>query len=55
MATKSILKNIDIKDTKFGKQFADAMEKAISTPGKDVQYTRPYREVKGEEIKKLFD
>ena len=55
MATKSILKNVDIKNKKFGKQFADAMEKAMSTPDKDVKYTRPYREAKGEEIKKFFD
>lgn len=55
MATKSILKNVDIKGSKIGKQFADAMETAMSTPGKDVQYTRPYREVKREEIEKLFD
>lgn len=55
MATKSILKNIEIKDRKFGRQFADAIEKAKITPGKEVAYSRPYREVKGEEIKKLFD
>ena len=55
MATKSILKSIEIKDKKFGKKFADALEAAIVTPGKDVQYTRSYREVKGEEIKQLFD
>lgn len=55
MATKSILKTIEIKDKKFGKQFAEAIEAAKTTHGKEVQYTRPYRELKGEEVKKLFD
>ena len=54
MATKSILKNVDIKERKLGKRFVDAMEKAMNAPEKDVQYTRSYREVRGEEIKKFF-
>lgn len=55
MATKSILKNVEIRDRKFGRKFADAIEKAKTTHSKEVVYSRPYREVKGEEIKKLFD
>lgn len=54
MATKSILKNIEIRDKKFGRKFADAIEKAKTIPGKEVGYSRPYREVTEGEIKKLF-
>lgn len=54
MATKSIMKDIQIRDKKFGKKFAEAIEAAQVTTGKDVEYTRPCKEVKGEEIKRLF-
>lgn len=55
MATKSIMKNIEIRDKGFGKKFAEAIETAWTTPGKNVEYTRPYKEIRGKEVKKLFD
>ena len=55
MATKSIMKNIEIKDRKIGERFAEAIEAARTTTGKDVEYTRPCKEVKGKDVKALFD
>ncbi len=55
MATKSIMKNIEIRDKKIGEKFAGAIEAAKTTTGKDVEYTRPCKEVKGKEVKALFD
>ena len=55
MATKSIMKNIEIKDRKIGERFAEAIEAARTTNGKDVEYTRPCKEVKGKDVKALFD
>lgn len=55
MATKSILKTINIKDNKTARNFMEAFEKSSSNPRKDVEYTRECTEVSGEKIKKFFD
>lgn len=54
MATKSILKNIDIKNRKMGYAIVSALENAQLKGSKDVQMQRTCEEIKGEKIKQLF-
>lgn len=54
MATKSILKNVDIKDKRLARSFIYALEKAQSKKTRDIQLSRTCSEATGEEIKKLF-
>lgn len=54
MATKSILKNIDIKDRKMGRAIVSALENSKNKKSKDVVLSRTCEEVKGEKIKLLF-
>lgn len=51
MSTKSILKNIDIKDKKLGKSLVIALENAAKKHAKDVQLSRSYEDVKGDKLK----
>ena len=54
MATKSILKNVDIKDKKLGKSLIIALESAAGKHSKDVTLSRRYDDVRGEKIKKIL-
>jgi hypothetical protein len=54
MATKSILKNIDIKDRKMGRALIFALEKSEAKKDKEVELTLICREIKGEKIKDIF-
>lgn len=54
MATKSILKNIDIKDKKLGKSLLSALENASGKSSKEVEMTRTYTDVHGEKIKDVL-
>ncbi len=54
MVTKSILKNIDIKDRKMGRALLFALEKSEGKKSKEVELSRVCREVKGEKIKDIF-
>lgn len=54
MATKSMLKNIDIKDTKLAHQLILALENASSKQSKNVTLSRTYQDVRGEKIKEVF-
>ncbi|MCR5835917.1 MAG: hypothetical protein K6G88_05390 [Lachnospiraceae bacterium] len=54
MATRSITKNIDIRDKKLGKNLIVALEHASGKKSKDVQLTRTCVDISGEQIKKLF-
>lgn len=54
MATKSILKNIDIKDKKLGKSLVIALEHAARKHSKDVQLSRIYEDVRGDKLKSLL-
>jgi len=54
MATKSITKNIDIKDKTLGKSLVVALENAKGKKAKEVVYSKAYRELHGEEIRKIF-
>lgn len=54
MATKSILKNVDIKDKKLGKSLVIALEHAANKHSKSVQLTRTYEEVRGEKLRSIL-
>ncbi len=54
MATKSILKNIDIKDKKLGKSLVIALENAAGKHAKDVQLSRTYEDVRGEKLRSIL-
>lgn len=54
MATKSILKNVDIKDCKLSKSLVLALENASNKKAKDVTLSRTYEDVRGEKIKEIF-
>lgn len=51
MATKSILKNINVRGRKQVRRLADAMEKAEAFRGKEVVMRHAVVEIKGEQIK----
>lgn len=51
MATKSILKNVDVKDRKLGKSLVVALESAAGKRAKDVQLSRTYKDVRGEQMR----
>lgn len=54
MATKSILKNVDIKDRTLGKSLLSALENASGKSSKEVEMTRTYTDVHGEKIKDVL-
>lgn len=55
MATKSILKDITIRDKKTCKRFIEAMEKAEKEAcKKDVEISKSCNEIKGENILDFF-
>lgn len=54
MATKSILKEIDVRDKKFANNLINALEHAANKGSIEVRLTKPVSEVKREQIKKLF-
>lgn len=54
MATKSILKNVDIKDKKLGKSLVVALENASGKRAKDVQLSRTYEDVRGEKLRDIL-
>lgn len=54
MATKSISKNITIKDKCFARSLVLALENASNKKSKKIVLEKKCREVKGEDIKRLF-
>ncbi len=54
MATKSILKNVNIKDPKLGKSLVVALENASGKKAKDVTLSRAYSDISGEKLKEIF-
>mgnify|MGYP000956858469 CR=1 FL=1 len=54
MATKSILKNIDIKEKALGRSLVSALENAKDKDSKEVILSKACREVHGEDIKKIL-
>ena len=54
MATKSILKNVDIKDKKLGKSLVIALENAAGKHAKDIQLSRTYEDVRGDKLRSIL-
>lgn len=54
MATKSILKDIKIKDKQLAHEFITALEQAESNKYKSVKITRECKELTGDNIKDFF-
>lgn len=54
MATKSILKNVTIKDKKSALFLVSALENAHGKRSQDVQHQRPYSDASRDEIRKMF-
>lgn len=55
MATKSILKDVNIKDRKLAHTFVEALDSARNKKYEQVQISRKCRELSGEKIKDFFD
>lgn len=55
MATKSILKNINISDKKLAHTFVKALSEAETAKYKPAQMLRNCTEIKGDKIKSFFD
>lgn len=55
MATKSILKNVDIKDKKLGKALVRALESAAGKRTQDVKLSRTCTDVRGDALRRLFN
>lgn len=55
MATKSILKNIDIKDKKPSKSLVIALEKAAGKQATDVHLSRTYEDVRVEKLRSILN
>ena len=54
MATKSILKNVDIKDKKLSKSLVIALEKAAGKHAKDVKLRRTYEDIRGDKLRSIL-
>lgn len=54
MATKSILKNVNIKNKRLGRNFVNALEKARNEENKEIKLEKKFKNVKQSEIKDLF-
>lgn len=55
MATKSILKNVYIRDRHLAKNLMSALDNAENKSAKVVSLNRGIEEVKGDNIRKLFN
>jgi len=54
MATKSILKDVKIKDKQLAHTFIAALDQAENSKYKTVQITRECKELTGDKIKEFF-
>mgnify|MGYP005851999179 CR=1 FL=1 len=54
MATKSILKNINIKDKRLARTFVNALSEAESTKYEPSHLSRKCKEITGDKIKEFF-
>lgn len=55
MATRSILKNVNIKDKQFARTFVQALEEAENTKYEPAKLTRECKEITGDKIKEFFE
>lgn len=54
MATKSFMKNLDLRGERQCKEFIRALEKSRDTREKEVNLSRPASDMSREEMRKLF-
>lgn len=54
MATKSILKNTDIKDKESGKALVIALENAAKKRTKDISLSKAYEDIRSEKLKDIL-
>lgn len=54
MATKSILKNVTIREKNLGRNFVSALENAKSARCQEVQLSKKCVELKKDQISKVF-
>ena len=54
MATKSVLKNVRIKDKKAATRLVSALENAAGKGSQTVKHTRTFSDASREEIRKMF-
>ena len=54
MATKSILKNIDIKSKGLGENFVRALERSIEQKPKEILYSRTVTNLQKDKIRDFF-
>lgn len=54
MATKSILKNVNINDRHLGRNFVSALENAESKSSKEIVISKSCSVVKRDQVKSLF-
>jgi len=54
MATKSILKNIDIKNQRLGRAFASALENAENKTSKEVNFSKTCTTATRSQVKNIF-
>lgn len=54
MATKSILKNVDIKDKNLGKSLVVALENAAGKHTKEITLSKAYEDVRGDKLRSIL-
>lgn len=54
MATKSILKTVDIRTEKSARRLANALENASNKAAKQVKYSRSVSTASAEDVRKMF-
>lgn len=54
MATKSILKNVNISEKRFARTFVKALDEAENAKYKPAKLTRECKEITGDKIKEFF-
>lgn len=54
MATKSILKEVNISDKRFARTFVQALDEAENTKYEPAKLTRECKEITGDRIKEFF-
>ena len=54
MATKSILKNVDIKSKRLGGEFVNALERTIERKTKEIVYSRTVTNLQKDKIRDFF-
>ncbi len=55
MATKSIYKNVNIKSKVLARNLVSALENAEGKKSQNVIFTKSFQEVKGDDLRKLFN